>query len=48
MIAMDDDARPVAVPALRPFTPDERRRFAAAQARKAQRQSARDAAPPAA
>ncbi len=45
MIAMGDDGRPAAVPALRPFTPDERRRFAAAQARKAQREAARAAAP---
>ncbi len=48
MIAMDDDGRPAAVPPLRPFTPDERRRFAAAQARKAQRQAAREIEPPAA
>jgi acyl-CoA hydrolase len=48
MIAMGDDGRPVEVPALRPFTPDERRRFTAAEQRKAQRQAARDAAPPAA
>jgi acyl-CoA hydrolase len=48
MIAMDDDGRPAEVPALRPFTPDERRRYAAAQARKAQRQMARDnVSPPA-
>jgi acyl-CoA hydrolase len=48
MIAMGDDGRPAEVPALRPVTPDERRRFAAAQARKAQRRSADEAAPPAA
>ncbi len=42
MIAMGDDGRPAEVPALRPFTPDERRRFAAAQARKAQRHSAHE------
>ncbi len=46
MIAMGDDGRPAEVPALRPFTPDERRRFAAAQARKAQREAARAAATP--
>ena len=48
MIAMGDDGKPAEVPALRPFSADERRRHAAAQARKAQRQAARDAAPPAA
>lgn len=34
MIALDDALRPVAVPALRPFTADERRRHSAAIARK--------------
>lgn len=34
MVAVDDDHRPVAVPPLRPFSPDERRRFEAAKARK--------------
>ena len=34
MVAMGDDNKPVAVPPLRPFTPDERRRHAAAIARK--------------
>ncbi len=34
MIALDDAQRPVAVPPLRPFTADERRRHAAAVARK--------------
>ncbi len=34
MVAVDDDRKPVAVPALRPFSPDERRRHAAAAARK--------------
>jgi len=34
MVAVDDDGKPVAVPPLRPFTPDERRRHAAAEARK--------------
>ncbi len=46
MIAMGDDGRPAEVPALRPSTPDERRRLAAAQARKAQREAARAAAAP--
>jgi acyl-CoA hydrolase len=47
MVAMDDDGRPAAVPALRPFSPAERRRWAAAQARKAQRQATLAHAPPA-
>jgi len=34
MIAVDDDSKPVAVPPLRPFSPDERRRHAAALARR--------------
>ena len=34
MVAVDDERRPVAVPPLRPFTPDEQRRHAAATARK--------------
>ena len=34
MVAVDDERKPVAVPPLRPFTPDERRRHAAAVARK--------------
>ena len=34
MVAVDDERKPVAVPALRPFTPDERRRHAAAVVRK--------------
>ena len=34
MVAVGDDNKPVAVPPLRPFTPDERRRHAAAIARK--------------
>ncbi|MCU0941698.1 MAG: acyl-CoA thioesterase [Hydrogenophaga sp.] len=38
MVAVDDDGKPVAVPPLRPFTPDERRRHAAAQVRKQLRQ----------
>ncbi|ACB34777.1 thioesterase superfamily protein [Leptothrix cholodnii SP-6] len=38
MVAVDDDRKPVAVPALRPFSPDERRRYAAAELRKQLRQ----------
>jgi acyl-CoA hydrolase len=38
MVAVDDDGKPVAVPPLRPFTPEERRRHAAAQVRKQLRQ----------
>lgn len=38
MVAVGDDGKPVAVPPLRPFTPDERRRHAAAQVRKQLRQ----------
>ena len=34
MVAVDDDRQPVAVPPLRPFSPDERRRHAAALLRK--------------
>ena len=34
MVAVDDDARPVPVPALTPQTPDEIRRFEAAKVRK--------------
>jgi acyl-CoA hydrolase len=34
MVAVDDDGRPTAVPALQPHTPDERRRHAAAQVRR--------------
>jgi acyl-CoA hydrolase len=37
MIAVDDDRKPVPVPPLRPFTPDERRRHAAAIVRKEMR-----------
>lgn len=37
MVAVDDAGRPKAVPALRPFTPDEKRRHAAAEARKTMR-----------
>lgn len=34
MVAVDDDRHPVAVPPIRPFTPDEKRRHAAAQVRR--------------
>jgi acyl-CoA hydrolase len=34
MVAVDDDRKPVAVPALRPFSPEEQRRHAAAIVRK--------------
>jgi acyl-CoA hydrolase len=37
MVAVDDGGKPVAVPALRPFTPDERRRHDAAELRKSMR-----------
>ena len=37
MIAVDDDGRPTKVPPLSPRTPDERRRFAAAELRRAMR-----------
>ncbi len=37
MVAVDDDRRPVPVPALRPFSPDERRRHAADIVRKEMR-----------
>lgn len=33
-IAVDDDRKPVPVPPLHPFSPDERRRYAAAEMRK--------------
>ena len=38
MVAVDDDRKPVAVPPLRPFPPDEKRRHAAAVVRKQLRQ----------
>ena len=38
MVAVDDDRKPAPVPPLRPFTPDEKRRFAAAVVRKDLRQ----------
>ena len=37
MIAVDDEGRPTKVPALEPHTPDERRRFAEAEVRRAMR-----------
>lgn len=37
MVAVDDQGAPVAVPALRPFSPKERSRFEAAETRKALR-----------
>ena len=37
MVAVDDDGKPVPVPALRPFSPKEKQRFEAAEARKALR-----------
>jgi acyl-CoA hydrolase len=37
MVAVGDDGKPQAVPPLRPFTPDERRRHAAAELRKTMR-----------
>jgi len=37
MVAVDDERKPVPVPPLRPFTPDEKRRHAAAELRKALR-----------
>lgn len=38
MVALDDEGRPSPVPALRPFSPDEKRRHQAAVARKQLRQ----------
>jgi len=38
MVAVDDARKPATVPPLRPFTPDEKRRFEAAKLRKALRQ----------
>ena len=38
MVAVDDEGKPVPVPPLRPFSPDERRRHAAALVRKQLRQ----------
>ena len=42
MVAMGDDRKPVAVPPLRPSTPDEWRRHAAAQVRRQLRQEFRE------
>lgn len=39
MVAVDDERKPVAVPPLRPFTPDEKRRHASAITRKELRQA---------
>ena len=41
MVAVDDARKPAAVPTLRPFTPDEKRRFEAAKVRKALREEMR-------
>jgi acyl-CoA hydrolase len=38
MVAVDDDRKPVPVPPLRPFSPDQKRRHAAAEVRKQLRQ----------
>ncbi|WP_298231478.1 acyl-CoA thioesterase [uncultured Azohydromonas sp.] len=38
MVAVDDDRKPVPVPPLRPFTPDERRRYEQAKVRRQLRQ----------
>lgn len=38
MVAVDDDRKPVAVPNLRPMSPDQKRRHAAAEVRKQLRQ----------
>ncbi|HEU0199813.1 MAG TPA: acyl-CoA thioesterase [Burkholderiaceae bacterium] len=38
MVAVDDERKPVQVPPLRPFSKDERRRYAAAEVRKQLRQ----------
>jgi acyl-CoA hydrolase len=42
MVALDDGRKPVAVPALNPSEPHERRRYAAAEVRKQLRQEFRD------
>jgi acyl-CoA hydrolase len=41
MVAVDDDRQPVAVPPLRPFTPEEKERCEAAQLRKSLREEVR-------
>jgi acyl-CoA hydrolase len=38
MVAVDDEGKPTAVPPLRPFSADEKRRFEAARVRKQLRQ----------
>jgi acyl-CoA hydrolase len=38
MVAVDDERKPVAVPPLRPFSPEQKRRHAAAEVRKQLRQ----------
>jgi acyl-CoA hydrolase len=38
MVAVDDERKPVPVPQLRPFSPDEKRRYAAAKVRRQLRQ----------
>ena len=40
MVAVDDERKPTPVPQLRPFTPDERRRYEAAKVRKLSRDRA--------
>ncbi len=37
MVAVDDESKPTPVPPLRPFSPEEKRRYAAAEIRKAMR-----------
>lgn len=37
MVAVDESGKPTAVPPLRPFTPEEKRRYAAAELRKTMR-----------
>ena len=37
MVAVDDERKPQSVPQLRPFSPDEKRRFAAAETRRTMR-----------
>ncbi|MEO8057920.1 MAG: acyl-CoA thioesterase [Burkholderiales bacterium] len=44
MVATGDDGKPVAVPPLRPFSPDERRRHAAAVVRKTLRRETEERA----
>ena len=42
MVAVDDARKPAALPSLRPFTPDEKRRYEAAKVRKALREEMRE------